>query len=82
MAGFGAGEEAIEDVAIGGGGDFGFEPLGGFGGGMVAASAEDGSGIRAQVEAAIASHPERAIEILQEWLDEGRVAPEAERVGA
>lgn len=51
--------------------DFGFGDAGGFGGApvMLPSAIGDEADLRARIEAAVTANPERAIEVVREWLD-------------
>lgn len=61
----------LSDGAVADADDFGFGDVGGFGGGPVALPGMigDEADLRGRIEAAVSANPERAIEVVREWLD-------------
>ncbi|MEL7464227.1 MAG: flagellar basal-body MS-ring/collar protein FliF [Pseudomonadota bacterium] len=72
----------VDDMEISSDGGMGFEPMGGFGGGFASDGDDGPQTLRARVEAAIEAKPERAAQIIGEWLDSAAPAPKRERIGA
>lgn len=77
---FSTGDGGGELGDFGGGDDFGFAPEGAAMGGFLPAPGAGEDDLRAQVDAAINSRPEKAVEIISEWLD--ATGAEREKEGA